>query len=218
MRGSGRIRDDSRDRVGRRGHQDCKGDVMTSAPTAAPALLSSRPWLVLGTDCGCKPPSLLGKGFGNVPRVDGQLAMARTFRDGKLNKTSESDISIEPIDNDTDFLILASDGLWNAMAQAAGAVKEAAKGAKTIAEDMAATVTSSAQKVTQKTEETANKASDNAQDLSEKAKQTAQDAWGSAKDAGQNAKDVVVDKGEKTAEFVKESAETVKDAMNTKQL
>lgn len=52
--------------------------------------------------------------LGNVPRVDGQLAMTRAFGDGRLKDhiTSEPDVMIEKIDADTQFMILASDGLW----------------------------------------------------------------------------------------------------------
>lgn len=51
---------------------------------------------------------------GDVARVDGQLAVARAFGDKSLKKhlTSEPDVSIETIDDDTDLIILASDGLW----------------------------------------------------------------------------------------------------------
>ncbi|CAJ1935881.1 unnamed protein product [Sphenostylis stenocarpa] len=51
---------------------------------------------------------------GNVPRVDGQLAMTRAFGDGKLKEhiTAEPDVTIRKIDEDTEFIILASDGLW----------------------------------------------------------------------------------------------------------
>ncbi|XP_029130184.1 probable protein phosphatase 2C 39 isoform X2 [Cajanus cajan] len=51
---------------------------------------------------------------GNVPRVDGQLAMTRAFGDGKLKEhiTAEPDVTIRNIDDDTEFIILASDGLW----------------------------------------------------------------------------------------------------------
>ncbi|XP_062014632.1 probable protein phosphatase 2C 28 [Rosa rugosa] len=54
---------------------------------------------------------------GNVPRVDAQLAMSRAFGDGDLKEhiTSEPDISIEKIDTEVDFIILASDGLWKVM-------------------------------------------------------------------------------------------------------
>ncbi|XWS20717.1 hypothetical protein CRYUN_Cryun31cG0126700 [Craigia yunnanensis] len=56
--------------------------------------------------------------LGNVPRVDGQLAMTRVFGDGKLKEhiTSEPDVIVEMIDPNTDeFIILASDGLWKVM-------------------------------------------------------------------------------------------------------
>lgn len=51
---------------------------------------------------------------GDVPRVDGQLAVARAFGDKSLKRhlSSEPDIIVEMIDVDTDFIILASDGLW----------------------------------------------------------------------------------------------------------
>lgn len=46
--------------------------------------------------------------------MDGQLAMTRAFGDGKLKEhiTAEPDMSIQKIDEDTEFIILASDGLW----------------------------------------------------------------------------------------------------------
>ncbi|KAJ1394897.1 PPM-type phosphatase domain [Sesbania bispinosa] len=51
---------------------------------------------------------------GSVPRVDGQLAMTRAFGDGKLKEhiTAEPDVMIQKIGEDTEFIILASDGLW----------------------------------------------------------------------------------------------------------
>ena len=51
---------------------------------------------------------------GDVPRVDGQLAVARAFGDKSLKKhlSSEPDVSVETISESTDFLILASDGIW----------------------------------------------------------------------------------------------------------
>lgn len=51
---------------------------------------------------------------GDVPRVDGQLAVARAFGDKSLKRhvSSEPDIAVEIIDDDVDFIILASDGLW----------------------------------------------------------------------------------------------------------
>ncbi|VVB02121.1 unnamed protein product [Arabis nemorensis] len=56
----------------------------------------------------------VSKKSGNVPRVDGQLAMTRAFGDGRLKEhiTVRPDIEIVEIDDDTKFLILASDGLW----------------------------------------------------------------------------------------------------------
>ncbi|PSR95335.1 Protein like [Actinidia chinensis var. chinensis] len=54
---------------------------------------------------------------GDVPRVDGQLAVARAFGDKILKRhlSSEPDVVVEMIDDDTEFVILASDGLWKAM-------------------------------------------------------------------------------------------------------
>jgi len=54
---------------------------------------------------------------GDVPRVDGQLAVARAFGDRSLKKhlSSEPYVVEETIDENTDFLILASDGLWKVM-------------------------------------------------------------------------------------------------------
>lgn len=51
---------------------------------------------------------------GDVARVDGQLAVARAFGDKSLKRhlSSEPDITIEIIDEDTEFAILASDGIW----------------------------------------------------------------------------------------------------------
>ncbi len=51
---------------------------------------------------------------GDVPRVDGQLAVARAFGDKslKVHLSAQPDIRSVEIDDRTDFLILASDGLW----------------------------------------------------------------------------------------------------------
>ena len=51
---------------------------------------------------------------GNVPHVDGQLAMTRAFGDAKVKEhtTSKPYVRIESIDMDTEFIILASAGLW----------------------------------------------------------------------------------------------------------
>uniref|UniRef100_A0A7N0ZV42 protein-serine/threonine phosphatase n=1 Tax=Kalanchoe fedtschenkoi TaxID=63787 RepID=A0A7N0ZV42_KALFE len=54
---------------------------------------------------------------GDVPRVDGQLAVARAFGDKslKVHLSSEPDVKSEMIDDNADFIILASDGLWKVM-------------------------------------------------------------------------------------------------------
>ncbi|KAK4786733.1 hypothetical protein SAY86_010566 [Trapa natans] len=51
---------------------------------------------------------------GDVPRVDGQLAVARAFGDKtlKIHLSSEPDVKVEIIENDVEFMILASDGIW----------------------------------------------------------------------------------------------------------
>ncbi|XP_051125891.1 probable protein phosphatase 2C 58 isoform X2 [Andrographis paniculata] len=54
---------------------------------------------------------------GDVPRVDGQLAVARAFGDKSLKRhlSSEPDVAVEIMDDDVELLILASDGLWKVM-------------------------------------------------------------------------------------------------------
>ncbi|KAJ6958693.1 protein phosphatase 2C 44 [Populus alba x Populus x berolinensis] len=54
---------------------------------------------------------------GDVPRVNGQLAVARAFGDRSLRAhlSSEPDVRYVPIDSTMDFVILASDGLWKVM-------------------------------------------------------------------------------------------------------
>ncbi|KAH1107912.1 hypothetical protein J1N35_011680 [Gossypium stocksii] len=54
---------------------------------------------------------------GDVPRVNGQLAVARAFGDQSLKAhlSSEPDVRHVPIDSTIDFVILASDGLWKVM-------------------------------------------------------------------------------------------------------
>ncbi|XP_059452305.1 probable protein phosphatase 2C 58 isoform X2 [Corylus avellana] len=54
---------------------------------------------------------------GDVPRVDGQLAVARAFGDKslKLHLSSEPDVTIEMISQDTESIILASDGIWKVL-------------------------------------------------------------------------------------------------------
>lgn len=51
---------------------------------------------------------------GDVPRVDGQLAVARAFGDKslKVHLSATPDIKELDIDEETELLILASDGLW----------------------------------------------------------------------------------------------------------
>lgn len=51
---------------------------------------------------------------GDVPRVNGQLAVARAFGDQSLQAhlSSEPDVRRVPIDFTMEFVILASDGLW----------------------------------------------------------------------------------------------------------
>ncbi|XP_048331374.2 probable protein phosphatase 2C 10 isoform X1 [Ziziphus jujuba] len=55
---------------------------------------------------------------GDVPRVNGQLAVSRAFGDKslKLHLRSDPDIQDTIVDANTDILILASDGLWKVMA------------------------------------------------------------------------------------------------------
>ncbi|KAJ7947384.1 Phosphatase 2C family protein [Quillaja saponaria] len=57
------------------------------------------------------------KRLGNVPRVDGQLAMTLAFGDARLKEhiTLEPDVTIQTIDTYNEFIILASDGLWKVM-------------------------------------------------------------------------------------------------------
>ncbi|KAK7861382.1 putative protein phosphatase 2c 58 [Quercus suber] len=51
---------------------------------------------------------------GDVPRVNGQLAVARAFGDQSLKAhlSSEPDVRHVPVDSTIEFVILASDGLW----------------------------------------------------------------------------------------------------------
>ncbi|KAG5627494.1 hypothetical protein H5410_012712 [Solanum commersonii] len=58
---------------------------------------------------------------GNVLRVDSQLAMTRALGDTKVKDhiTVEPSVTIEKIDNDTNCIILASNGLWKVMSNEA---------------------------------------------------------------------------------------------------
>ncbi|KAL8111765.1 hypothetical protein AgCh_019462 [Apium graveolens] len=50
---------------------------------------------------------------GDVPRVDGELAVARELGDKSLKHlSSESEVSVEIIIEDIYYLILASDDIW----------------------------------------------------------------------------------------------------------
>lgn len=51
---------------------------------------------------------------GDVPRVNGQLAVSRAFGDKglKTHLSSEPDIRDATVDSQTDVLLLASDGIW----------------------------------------------------------------------------------------------------------
>lgn len=46
--------------------------------------------------------------------MDGVLEMSRAFGDGRLKEhiTAEPDVMVQNITGDTEFIILASDGLW----------------------------------------------------------------------------------------------------------
>ncbi|KAK3198874.1 hypothetical protein Dsin_022289 [Dipteronia sinensis] len=79
---------------------------------------------------------------GDVPRVDGQLAVARAFGDKslKIHLSSEPHVEVEMIDDDTDFIILASDGLWKVMTNqeavdAIKNIKDARSAAKHLTEE-----------------------------------------------------------------------------------
>lgn len=58
--------------------------------------------------------SLWQHSSGDVPRVNGQLAVSRAFGDKSLKShlRSDPDIQHADVDHNTDLLILASDGLW----------------------------------------------------------------------------------------------------------
>ena len=60
---------------------------------------------------------LCWKHSGDVPRVDGQLAVTRAFGDKslKMHLSSEPYVTMEVVDDDAEFLILASDGLWKVL-------------------------------------------------------------------------------------------------------
>ncbi|KAF5460988.1 hypothetical protein F2P56_020818 [Juglans regia] len=79
---------------------------------------------------------------GDVPRVDGQLAVARAFGDKSLKEhlSSEPHVTVEFIDDETEFVILASDGLWKVMSNQEAAdcikpIKDARSAAKHLTEE-----------------------------------------------------------------------------------
>ncbi|XP_022717743.1 probable protein phosphatase 2C 39 [Durio zibethinus] len=79
---------------------------------------------------------------GDVARVDGQLAVARAFGDKNLKEqlSSKPDVAVEMIDDDTDLIILASDGLWKVMTNqeavdAIRNIKDARSAAKRLSEE-----------------------------------------------------------------------------------
>ncbi|KAL5715431.1 protein-serine/threonine phosphatase [Ranunculus cassubicifolius] len=65
---------------------------------------------------------------GDVPRVDGQLAVARAFGDKSLKEhlSSVPDVVVQMVEEGTEFLILASDGVWGVMSnqEAVDAIKD----------------------------------------------------------------------------------------------
>ncbi|CAH8351821.1 unnamed protein product [Eruca vesicaria subsp. sativa] len=74
---------------------------------------------------------------GDVPRVNGQLAVSRAFGDKglKTHLSSEPDITVSNVDSQTDILVLASDGIWKVMTneeamEIAKRVKDPQKAAK----------------------------------------------------------------------------------------
>ncbi|KAF2546998.1 hypothetical protein F2Q70_00023388 [Brassica cretica] len=82
---------------------------------------------------------------GDVPRVDGQLAVARAFGDKslKMHLSSEPYVTVEIIEDDAEFLILASDGLWKVMSNQEAVdsikgIKDAKSAAKHLSEEAVA--------------------------------------------------------------------------------
>ena len=79
---------------------------------------------------------------GDVPRVDGRLAVSRAFGDKSLKKhlSSEPFVTVENIGDDAEFVILASDGLWKVMSNQEAAnciknIKDARSSAKRLTEE-----------------------------------------------------------------------------------
>ncbi|XP_057729435.1 probable protein phosphatase 2C 39 [Arachis stenosperma] len=79
---------------------------------------------------------------GDVPRVDGRLAVSRAFGDKSLKKhlSSEPHVTVELVQDDVEFLILASDGLWKVMTNQEAVntikdIKDARSSAKRLTEE-----------------------------------------------------------------------------------
>ncbi|MED6155302.1 hypothetical protein PIB30_003901 [Stylosanthes scabra] len=79
---------------------------------------------------------------GDVPRVDGRLAVSRAFGDKSLKKhlSSEPHVTVELVQDDVEFLILASDGLWKVMSNQEAVntikdIKDARASAKRLTEE-----------------------------------------------------------------------------------
>uniref|UniRef100_A0A0R0H9F2 protein-serine/threonine phosphatase n=1 Tax=Glycine max TaxID=3847 RepID=A0A0R0H9F2_SOYBN len=79
---------------------------------------------------------------GDVPRVDGRLAVSRAFGDKSLKKhlSSEPFVTVEIIEDDAEFVILASDGLWKVMSNQEAVncirnIKDARSSAKRLTEE-----------------------------------------------------------------------------------
>lgn len=79
---------------------------------------------------------------GDVPRVDGRLAVSRAFGDKSLKKhlSSEPHVTVEKISEDAEFVILASDGLWKVMSNQEAVdcikdIKDARAAAKRLTEE-----------------------------------------------------------------------------------
>lgn len=56
--------------------------------------------------------------------MDGQLAVARAFGDKslKIHLSSEPDITKQAIDDQTEFIVFASDGIWKVKSNVFGVV------------------------------------------------------------------------------------------------
>ncbi|KAF7805957.1 putative protein phosphatase 2C 58 [Senna tora] len=77
---------------------------------------------------------------GDVPRVDGRLAVARAFGDKslKMHLSSEPDVVVVTVEEDTEFLIMASDGIWKEAVDCIRQKKDAQAAAKRLIEEAVA--------------------------------------------------------------------------------